>query len=113
MLYLNKRFSVPAANPGQKQDEWEGIFGTEAQRKEKMAAACAKTKERKRRGETDFVQLVGDATDGFTSQNNEMLTQMCEEHNIPPAMVRDKTREVFEKNAEILKRGGDILKDDK
>ncbi len=113
MMYLNKSFSVPAAPPNQDAGEWDAIFGTEAQRKKKMAAACAKTKERKRRGETDFVQLVGDATDGFTSQNNEILTQMCEEHNIPPAMVRDKTREAFEKNAGILKRGGDILKDDK
>ncbi len=113
MLYPNKRFVLPAAKPGTTQEGWEAIFGSEEERKKRMKAACEETRERKKRGKVDIVQLVGDATDGFTEIHSEAIDKMCEQYRIPPALVKGKTREVFEKNAEILKQGGNILKDDK
>lgn len=111
MKYLQRSFSVPAANPGQDLGEWEAIFGTEVERKKKMAVACEETRKRRGQGKTNIVQLVGGATDGFTSQHSEMIDQMCASHNISPTLVKGRTREVFEKNADILNHGGSIQED--
>lgn len=113
MKYMNRRFTVPAGSKDIEQGYWDSIFGSEEERKEKMKNACEETRERKKRRKTDVVQLVGDATDGFTSQNSDQIDALCAQHGIPSELVKGKTREVFERNAEVLSQGGDIQKDDR
>lgn len=58
MKYLRKSFSVPASQ-NMEQDDWDAIFGTEEERKEKLAKAIA---EQKLRPKTPRAMKAGGGT---------------------------------------------------
>jgi hypothetical protein len=57
MLHHRRSFTCPAAPPNADQEEWEGIFGSEERRKQKMKRAIEK---RKREIEEERARKRGD-----------------------------------------------------
>lgn len=119
LKYLNRRFSVPAAGPKVTQGEWEDIFGSEEERKEKLAKAIEETKERKknrrmRKDEVIFddnglMARAADATDGFNEHHEEALEKICQRTGIPEKHIKgikDSTAARINEQADRFRQGG-------
>jgi LDH2 family malate/lactate/ureidoglycolate dehydrogenase len=70
MQYQSKRpFSLPAFNPGTTDEDYEAIFGTEEERKEKLRKAIEEQKDKKKaaREASEPIGLPGDIEERIES----------------------------------------------
>ena len=91
MKYLRKSFSVPTA-PACSQDDWDAIFGTEEERKKKLADAIAVQKEGPRKAgrpqKCGGGAGCGKVSSALPEDVYKGLEDQCKAHGIDTATAR-------------------------